>query len=162
MKLQNVDADFERNRRLAELDRNRRLVVFNRNRRLAEFNRNQRPNIRNIQVDAVEEDEEVRESWNGTGKQNEQDKNVNTKHGEFFESLIDYINLVGRIFSFKLAYNWQWQKDILFLTNVMLLFFTWFSMLYTAYIHYRNNEYVKMLEPFSIVGPIVSVSNSIY
>lgn len=66
--------------------------------------------------------------------------------------------MFGKPFGIRIAYDWNPKRCILFWVGILILIFTWVNIFYTQYVHVKNQDYMKVIEVFTVYGITSSVA----
>lgn len=86
-----------------------------------------------------------------------------TEHMRSYKKIIQFFGFLGFFFGFgEIRYGWKFHHRPAFWITNFYLTFSLFSVGYTVYGHYSNGDYMKMIEPFAVIGVALSVSINVY
>lgn len=88
----------------------------------------------------------------------EHQKAEDAEHMKLFEEIISFYALVSKLTGFEIKFNWRWEKSFLFWIAILVIIAVYICIGYTMFDHYRNEDYVRILEPLVISGLLISVS----
>lgn len=74
-----------------------------------------------------------------------------------YKKVMEIFGYLEFLFGIKLSYDWKMGRNFMFWVMSFSLSFAIFSIPYTVYVHYKNGDYARILEPLAIKSEIFLV-----
>lgn len=84
-----------------------------------------------------------------------------TLHMKLQLEIVRFFSILGVLFGSIISFAWVPKRHIMFWHTNILLSFSCFTILNTQFLHYRNGDYLKILEACAIYGIATSVISNL-
>ena len=97
-------------------------------------------------------------SKNEPQKRTSQTKEEETEAMKLFKNIRKFFDTIGKtFFGYESKYGWNPMKHFRAWLTTFLIAFVGFCVVYTQRMHYINKDFLRILEPFTCYGVVVSV-----
>lgn len=107
---------------------------------------------------ATENEVEEREQASDNNLPKKEPENI--EPSKMFEDILNFLRILALILGIRISYDWIPRKYFLYWVSIVSLFFGFCILIYTAHLHYTNENYMRMLEPAAISGTLISVKQT--
>lgn len=85
------------------------------------------------------------------------EKSDEVEHVKLYANILRFFSVCAKCMGIELNYYWIPHKHFIFWITCIFNCFTWFSIVYTAYVHINSGDTLRILEPFAVCGVAVAV-----